>query len=236
MQSQSNHDLPNMLLRHQMRVSSSKLRDFLKHTGCRAHFSGPQRFTVKNVGKTVKIYTLSHVPARTAITIPNGVFPDIGPVALSTDHTSVSFNVTKFTLLPIQSCEVIATIKPPQDVDATGFICITHPSSGSPRSPVVLDSEAFGTPLFRLDLVSPDIALNGTLNARASILFANPDKSGSFAKVPTLGAPLEVPYLGRNDLIDFLDNQVLLSNTFANGTIIPNGSYKILPRNLRPEK
>ncbi|KAF7351933.1 Minor extracellular protease vpr [Mycena venus] len=253
-----------------------------------AHFAGPQKFTVKNAGRTVKTYTLSHVPAGTAITIPNGVFPDVGPVALSTDYASVSFNGAKFTLLPGQSHEVVATIKPPQGVDATtfpvysGFIHVTSGNDSVHATylglaaslkdthvidntdlvfgvvlPVVLDSEgniqdapvnytfvggdaptvlwrqAFGTPLFRLDLVSPDIVLNGTLNARAPISFANPHKGGSFAKVPILGALLEVPYLGRSDLGDLLDNQVLLSNTFANGTIIPNGSYKILLRSLR---
>jgi hypothetical protein len=30
-----------------------------------------------------------------------------------------------------------------------------------------------------------------------------------------------------------LDNTVLLENTFANGTVIPNGSYKVLLHSLR---
>ncbi|KAJ7805318.1 hypothetical protein B0H14DRAFT_2611489, partial [Mycena olivaceomarginata] len=228
-----------------------------------AHFAGPQKFTVKNAGKTVKTYALSHVPAGTAITIgPDSILPGLGPVALSTDYASVSFNGGKFTLLPGQSHEVVATIKPPKGVDATtfpvysGFIHVTSGTEsvhatylglaaslkdkqvidntdfifGVPL-PLVLDSEgnvqdapAFGTPLLRLDLVSPNIALNGTLNARAPISFTNPHKGGSFAKVPTLGALLE---------IDIPDNSLLLSNTFANGTVIPNGSYKVLLRSLR---
>lgn len=170
----------------------------------------------------------------------------------------MSFNGGKFTLLPGQSHEVVATIKPPKGVDATtfpvysGFIHVTSGTEsvhatylglaaslkdkqvidntdfifGVPL-PLVLDSEgniqdapvnytfvgedaptilwrqAFGTPLLRLDLVSPNIALNGTLNARAPISFTNPHKGGSFAKVPTLGALLEVPYLTRNDEVCF---------------------------------
>lgn len=32
---------------------------------------------------------------------------------------------------------------------------------------------------------------------------------------------------------DLSQNTVLISNTFANGTVIPNGSYKVLLRALR---
>ncbi|KAJ7898396.1 subtilisin-like protease [Mycena leptocephala] len=257
-----------------------------------AHFAGPQKFTVTNAGKTIKTYTLSHVPAGTAVTVDGSsgpILPGVGPVPLSTDYASVSFSGgTKFTLFPGQSHEVVATIKPPKGVDATtfpvysGFIFVTSGSDSVHATylglaaslkdkqvvdnsdfifgvnlPIVLDSagdiqdgpinytfagddaptvlwrQAFGTPVFRLDLVSPDISLTGTLNTRAPISFANPHKGGSFAKVPIIGTLFEFTYLSRSDEGDLLDNTVLLSNTFANGTAIPHGSYKVLLRSLK---
>ncbi|KAJ7844453.1 subtilisin-like protease [Mycena leptocephala] len=260
-----------------------------------AHFAGPQKFTVTNAGKTIKTYTLSHVPAGTAVTVDGSsgpILPGVGPVPLSTDYASVSFSGgTKFTLFPGQSHEVVATIKPPKGVDATtfpvysGFIFVTSGSDSVHATylglaaslkdkqvvdnsdfifgvnlPIVLDSagdiqdgpinytfagddaptvlwrQAFGTPVFRLDLVSPDISLTGTLNTRAPISFANPHKGGSFAKVPIIGTLFEFTYLSRSDEVrfgDLLDNTVLLSNTFANGTAIPHGSYKVLLRSLK---
>ncbi|KAJ6594234.1 subtilisin-like protease [Mycena capillaripes] len=254
-----------------------------------ANFAGPQKFTVKNTANTAKTYTLSHVPAGTAVTFDAGsILPILGPVPLSTDFATVSFNSGKFTLQPGQSHQVVATITPPKGVDATtfpvysGFIFVTSgtesvhatylgltaslknaqvvdntdvifgfdlpallDSQGNVQdgpvtytfvgddAPTVLWRQSFGTPLFRLDLVSPNISFTGTLNSRAPISFANPHNGGTFAKVPILGSLLEIPFLSRSDEIDLLDNTVLLSNTFANGTIIPNGSYKVLLRSLR---
>ncbi|KAK7032714.1 minor extracellular protease vpr [Favolaschia claudopus] len=254
------------------------------------HFVGTQKFSVKNAGKTVKTYTLRHTPAGSAVTIgPNSILPGLGPVALTTQYASVSFNTGKFTLRPGQSHEVVATIKPPKGVDTTtypvysGFIHVTSGSESvhatylglaasikdkqvidntdiifGVQLPVVLDStgnvqqapvnytlvgtdaptiiwrQAFGTPLLRLDLVASDISLNGTLNKRGAISFTSSHKGGSFAKVPTLGALLEIPYLGRNDENEeTLDNTLVLSKTFANGTTIRSGSYKVLLRALR---
>ncbi|KAJ7097194.1 subtilisin-like protease [Mycena belliarum] len=263
-----------------------------------AHFAGRQRFTVKNTGKTIKTYTLSHVPAGTAVTVnPGTIFPALGPVPLSTQYATVKFNKGKFTLFPGQSQTVVATITPPTGVDATtfpvysGFIFATSgtetvhatylglaaalknkqvidntdaifgvalpvvlDTSGAVQAaptnytfvgadaPVVLWRQAFGTAAFRLDLVPANTPLTGTLNKRApEISFASAHKGGSFAKVPILGNLLEIDYLPRNDeaftdctmKADSLDNTVQLSNTFANGTVIPNGEYKVLLRALR---
>ncbi|KAJ7902169.1 subtilisin-like protease [Mycena olivaceomarginata] len=242
-----------------------------------AHFAGPQKFTVKNTGKTVKTYTLSHVPAGTAVTFEAGsILPEIGPVPLSTDFASVTFNGGKFTLQPGQSHDVVATITPPKGVDATtfpvysGFIFVTSGTESVHATylgvaallknahsvddtdeifgvdlPALLDSQgnvqdgpvnytfAFGTPLLLLDLVSSDIQFTGTLNKRAPISFTSPHNGGTFAKVPTVGPILQVPWLGRNDLVEIPEYTELLENTFANGTVIPNGSYKVLLRSLR---
>ncbi|KAJ7282906.1 subtilisin-like protease [Mycena rebaudengoi] len=257
-----------------------------------AHFAGVQRFSVQNTGKTVKKYTVSHVPAGTAVTVtPGSILVASGPVPQSAAFASVSFNSAKFTLAPGQSHEVVATIKPPKGVDAStfpvysGFIDITSGAEkvhatylglaaslkdkktiddsdlifGIP-TPVILDPlgnvqegavnytfvgddapfilwrQAFGTPVLRLDLVSSTIKFTGTLDARGAafgISFTHSHKGGSFAKVPIIGSLLEVDYLTRNDEADLLDNSILLAKVFANGTTIPNGSYKILLRSLR---
>ncbi|KAJ7693337.1 pyrolysin [Mycena rosella] len=258
------------------------------------HFAGPQKFTVKNTGKQVKTYTLSHVPAGTAVTVdPSTGFAALGPVPVSTDYVTVTFNKAKFTLFPGQTQQVVAKITPPKGVDATtfpvysGFIYATSgtesvhatylglaaslkdkqvidntdvvfgvalpvvlDTSGNPQdapvnytfvgadAPTVLWRQAFGSPALRLDLVSPDIKLTGTLNARAShdspvFSFSHQHKGGSFAQVAILGSLLEFDFIGRNDETDLLDNTVVLTNTFANGTVIPNGSYKVLLRALK---
>ncbi|KAJ7254122.1 subtilisin-like protease [Mycena rebaudengoi] len=248
--------------------------------------------TTFNTGKTVKKYTVSHVPAGTAVTItPGTILPASGPVPQSKDFASVSFNSAKFTLAPGQSHEVVATIKPPKGVDSStfpvysGFIDITsgvenvHATYlglaaslkdkqtiddgdflfGFP-TPVVFDPlgnvqegpvnytfvgddapflhwrQAFGTPILRLDLVSSTIAFSGTLNKRGAafgISFTHSHKGGSFAKVPIIGSLLEADYLTRNDERVLLENSIVLAKAFANGTVIPNGYYKILLRSLR---
>jgi hypothetical protein len=184
------------------------------------------------------------------------ILPEIGPVPLSTDFASVTFNGGKFTLRPGQSHNVVATITPPKGVDATtlpvysGFIFVTSGTESVHATylgvaaslknahsvdntdeifgvdlPVLLDSQgnvqdgpvnytfvgedaptvlwrqAFGTPLLLLDLVSSDIQFTGTLNKRAPISFTSPHNGGTFAKVPTVGPILQVPWLGRNDLV-----------------------------------
>ncbi|KAJ7263763.1 subtilisin-like protease [Mycena rebaudengoi] len=257
------------------------------------HFAGVQQFSVKNTGKTVKKYKVTHVPAGTAVTItPGSILPALGPVPQSTNFARVSFNSAQFTLAPGQSHNIIATFRPPQGIDAStfpvysGFIEITSGTEkvhatylGLAASlqdkqvvdntdavfgvelPVILDRDqniqegpanytlvgddaplvfwrqAFGTPVFRLDLVSSMINLNGTLNKRGEeglgISFAQAHKGGSFGRVPIAGALLEVDYLPRNNVVDAPNFSALMSNTFANGSAIPVGSYKILLRALR---
>ncbi|KAJ7045910.1 subtilisin-like protease [Mycena alexandri] len=96
------------------------------------HFAGLQRFTVTNTGKTGKVYTLSHLPAGTAVTVtPDTIFPALGPVPLLTQYATVSFDTAEFTLLPGHSHEVVATVQPPSGVNTTtfpvysGFIYVT---------------------------------------------------------------------------------------------------------------
>ncbi|KAJ7115609.1 subtilisin-like protease [Mycena crocata] len=259
-----------------------------------AHFAGPRKFNVKNTGRKAKTYSVSHVPAGTAVTItPDTIFPAVGPVPISTDYATVTFNKVKFTLRPGQSQQIVANIQPPKGVDAStfpvysGFIHVTSgtesvhatylglaaslkdkqvidntdvifgvatPAVVDPAgniqetpvnytfvgddAPMVLWRQVFGSAILRLDLVSPEISLTPTLNTRASpsdptFSFTHPHKGGSFAKVAILGTILESEYSSRNDEGDLVQNTFVLSNTFANGTVVPNGSYRVLLRALR---
>ncbi|KAF8634300.1 hypothetical protein AX17_004252 [Amanita inopinata Kibby_2008] len=106
--------------------------------------------------------------------------------------------------------------------------------------PSVLFRLVFGTPVLRIDLVDPNIRFTPTLNSRAfehrPNLFFPHRGSGSFAKVPILGVIAEMDYITRNNE-NPTDNgyNVLTLNTptFANGTTIPNGTYRLLLRALR---
>ncbi|KAI0051204.1 subtilisin-like protease [Auriscalpium vulgare] len=79
-----------------------------------AYYRKTQSFTVKNTGKSIKTYTISHVPAGTALTIPsNSIQPAAGPVPLSTAYANVQLSTTGFLLLPGESRQVTAFITPP---------------------------------------------------------------------------------------------------------------------------
>jgi hypothetical protein len=100
----------------------------------------------------------------------------------------------------IDNSDIILGVPLPAVLDSTGNVQaapVNYTFVGD-DAPTMLWRQAFGTPLLRLDLVSSNISFTGTLNSRAPISFAT-HKGGSFAKVPTVGALLEMPWLGRND-------------------------------------
>ncbi|KAI0045483.1 subtilisin-like protease [Auriscalpium vulgare] len=262
-----------------------------------AHYQGNQFITIKNTGKAVKHYTLTHVPAGSALTFaPGTIFPVDGPVPLSTDYATVKLSQTTLVLFPGQSWPISVRITPPTTGDPTtfpifsGFIKIqsqteiTHAtylglkgslkdaqivdntdgtfgfnlpalvdSNGDPQTgpanytfvdddwPLGVVRLAFGTPLLRFDLVKSDIkvvpTLNSrTLNERTPVLerdfFSFPHgKPNTFAQVAIVGSLLEVDYIPRSPTLH--SNTVEFSKTFANGTVIPNGNYRILLRALR---
>ncbi|KAF4599319.1 hypothetical protein EYR40_006411 [Pleurotus pulmonarius] len=87
-----------------------------------AHFKGTQQFTVRNAGSSAKTYTLTHIPAGTAVTVtPGTIFPADGPVPLSTDFASVSLSTSKFTLGPGKTQTVTARFTPPAAADPSTF-------------------------------------------------------------------------------------------------------------------
>ena len=109
-------------------------------------------FTVKNTGDSAKTYTLTHIPAGTALTvqpvgilsvcmdltdisIQNSIFAALGPVPVSSTTANADISPSSFTVLPGETQSVLATFVPPSGLDASlypvysGAIEIT--SSGS---------------------------------------------------------------------------------------------------------
>ncbi|KDQ27552.1 hypothetical protein PLEOSDRAFT_1112600 [Pleurotus ostreatus PC15] len=153
-----------------------------------------------------------------------------------------------------------ASLKDKQVIDNTDFFfgvptpVLTDPNGEvqtSPRNysflasdfPTLIFRLAFGSPKVVVDLVSPTINFKPTLNTRAlgdthGSFFSFPHrvKTGSFAQVPTLGTVFELDFTSRNndDPNDNGFNTVAIDPpTFANGTTIPNGQYRLLLRALR---
>ncbi|KAJ2970962.1 hypothetical protein NUW54_g12614 [Trametes sanguinea] len=111
--------------------------------------------------------------------------------------------------------------------------------------PTVLMRLTFGTPKLLFDLVEPDVRLKTTLNKRGDnsrvsersvFSFPSAAKSGTFAQVPTLGSLFEADFQPRNSDVDDgtgFNTLAISTPEFANGTTIPNGSYRILLRALK---
>ncbi|KAI0786595.1 subtilisin-like protease [Abortiporus biennis] len=106
-------------------------------------------------------------------------------------------------------------------------------------APTVLFRLDFGTPLLRVDLVDKNLQLTPTIKKRSWwwSWWSSLTNFDSFDKVKTLGALAELDYTPRNaDAATAADNgwnTVTLDGTFADGTSIPNGDYKILVRALK---
>ncbi|KZV97986.1 subtilisin-like protein [Exidia glandulosa HHB12029] len=84
-----------------------------------ANWKGLHAITIKNTGKKVQTYTLSHIPAGTTVTIPSGqhgITP--WPVPLVEAPASIHFSQTRVTVLPGLSAVVLATITPPKSADS----------------------------------------------------------------------------------------------------------------------
>ncbi|KAF9467400.1 pyrolysin [Collybia nuda] len=106
--------------------------------------------------------------------------------------------------------------------------------------PALIFRLVFGTPAFRVDLVDANIEFTGTLNSRAvdtGPFFTFPHShGGTFARVKILGPLAELDFITRNneDPADNGSNALAFPEAvFANGTQIPNGSYRTLVRALR---
>ncbi|KAL0568529.1 hypothetical protein V5O48_013456 [Marasmius crinis-equi] len=99
------------------------------------HFKGTHNFTIKNIGKKEKKYTIAHFPAGTAVTIqPGTIQPAVGPVPLSDAYASVELSATSFTLGPNESKIVTAKFTPASGPKAlpvySGFIQVEAEGEG----------------------------------------------------------------------------------------------------------
>jgi len=107
----------------------------------------------------------------------------------------------------------------------------------------------FGSPMYTIDLVSADATLPKSANSKAKRGFLGdwlsgaigtwfpslPSRAGSYAKVATIGRLFSYANEIRNDNYDYpyWSVDLLAGGTFANGTAVPLGSYKVLARFLR---
>ncbi|KAF9264167.1 subtilisin-like protease [Marasmius fiardii PR-910] len=96
------------------------------------HFIGEHTFTIQNTGNKTKKYTLTHVPAGTALTMkPDSIFPALGPVPLSPASATVFLKSTSIEVNPGQAQNVTLQVSLPTNPDASrfplysGFIQIT---------------------------------------------------------------------------------------------------------------
>ncbi|KAK7053167.1 hypothetical protein VNI00_003786 [Paramarasmius palmivorus] len=87
-----------------------------------AHFVGEHTISVTNTGSEDKAYSVSHVPAGTAVSVrPGTIFPALGPVPQTTDAATVEISSESFSLAPGESTTFTVTITPPSGLDATTF-------------------------------------------------------------------------------------------------------------------
>ncbi|CAE6418377.1 unnamed protein product [Rhizoctonia solani] len=137
---------------------------------------------------------------------------------------------------------------------------VTYTMNGT-DNPLLIYRLVQGTPLLRVDLIDPKtkVTTNQRRSSQADIepakrcedpkgphskrsilgwLFSSKDKhcGGTFDNIGTLGVLYQEDYLPRNSLAQTADDNgytSLLFPAFANGTDIPDGSYKILVRALK---
>ncbi|EJF57652.1 subtilisin-like protease [Dichomitus squalens LYAD-421 SS1] len=210
----------------------------------------PTSFTV-HPGQSQRVTVL--------ITPPTGLNASDFPVFsgfLEISNAQESYHVTYLGLAAaLKNAQVIDNTdsffgaKIPAIADASGNF-ITGPQNftfNSTDFPSLVARLNFGTPKLRFDLVDPNIKISTTLNRREEdaethvferSLFSFPwgPGSGSFASVKTLGSLYEGDFLPRNSDVNDgtgFNELSFTTPTFANGTTIPDGSYRILLRALK---
>ncbi|XP_006457328.1 hypothetical protein AGABI2DRAFT_212668 [Agaricus bisporus var. bisporus H97] len=109
--------------------------------------------------------------------------------------------------------------------------------------PTLIWRQVFGSPRVVVDLVDRDIQINTTLNsrdvdngARPFISFPTSTAPGSFAQVETIGSILEYNFVSRNSDNPNVNGYYSFAwetPTYANGTVVENGVYRLLLRALR---
>ncbi|KAF8149475.1 pyrolysin [Crassisporium funariophilum] len=205
----------------------------------------PSSFTVRPGATQIVIARFTPPTGLDASTYP--VYSGFIEVTAGAESTHVSYlglvgnlkdkqivdNTDIFFGLPIPA--VLNAVGEPQ----TGPVNYTFAGGDNPS---LLWRLVFGTPALRVDLVDAAFNMTTTLNKRGLDLpfftFPHANKGGSFAQVKTIGPLVSLDYIPRHDE-DTSENGDpysvfnLQTPTFANGTIIRNGAYRILIRALR---
>ncbi|CAE6439730.1 unnamed protein product [Rhizoctonia solani] len=85
-----------------------------------ANFKKSQKLTIKNTGRKIVTYELTHVPAGTANTI-RGIEAIAGTLSILPNAASVSFSSAKLTVLPGMSATATLVFTPPTGLNSSSF-------------------------------------------------------------------------------------------------------------------
>ncbi|KAG8929169.1 hypothetical protein FRC01_004741 [Tulasnella sp. 417] len=199
-----------------------------------AHARPVQLITVKNKSNKVQTYTISHVPAGTTTSFDSDQQAIHYPVPLNTNYAKVSLSAQNLRVPAGGQATFIATILPASGVDPkvfpvySGFIRIARKDG----------LETLNVPYLGVAAKMKNMKIiDRTDSCFWDWLFPHHSGSGTFGKVPIAGQIAEWDYVGRNSDGDAKNNGYnsieINPPTFANGTAIPNGSYKLLIRALK---
>ncbi|KAF9467399.1 pyrolysin [Collybia nuda] len=140
----------------------------------------------------------------------------------------------------IDNTDTFFGVQLPAVLDSTGNVQtspVNYTFAGN-DFPTLLFRLVFGTPALRVDLVDVNFQPEASLASRVEPKFTFPKahQGGSFAQVQTVGSLLELEFISRNN--ENPDDNGYTSYpfevlAFANGTLVPNGSYKFFMRALR---
>ncbi|GLB37011.1 putative subtilisin-like protein [Lyophyllum shimeji] len=203
-----------------------------------------QSFTV-GPGQTHTVFAMFSLPKGDASTFP--VFSGFIEITSGSERLHVSYVGLAASLKDkqvVDNTDFFFGVPLPALLDSAGDVQQgpTNYTFSSADFPTLLFRLVFGTPAFRVDLVDSNIQLTGTLNTRQErhggpfFTFPRPQAGGSFARVKIVGPVAELDFITRNneDPNDNGFNTIALDTpTFANGTTIANGSYRLLVRALR---
>ncbi|CAE6444590.1 unnamed protein product [Rhizoctonia solani] len=85
-----------------------------------AYFKKSHKLTIKNTGKSIVTYELTHLPAGTANTI-RGIEVIAGTLPLTPNAASVSFSPSKLVILPGFTATATVTFTPPTGLSGSSF-------------------------------------------------------------------------------------------------------------------
>lgn len=209
----------------------------------------PTQFTLRP-GQTQTVIATFRFPNSldpTTFPVFSGFIQVAGPSVADTAHVSyLGLQGSLKTAQVIDDTDVFFGTPIPTLLDSNGDVQAgpLNYTFVNEDVPTLLWRLAFGTPAFRVDLVNANINFKPTITARALggfgpfFTFPHSHNGGTFAQVKIVGPLVEFDFVSRNNddtsaTGDAFNTLVLETPTFANGTTIPNGSYRALVRALK---